>query len=376
MILLNGAAAWSQNVVKIAKRAFENGNDTVACHEAVRSGRFDLAVQLYAAEIKRQQERRDNDHGVDGEVVAEYAYALAASHNFEYALVNIDRARAMKAKHADFYTNQVLTLMGNRKLADEFSLADMPEWVKPVCDTVRVKRSVEYEPGDSSTVRRTELDNVRRLAGSGQYVQALVLLRQLEEAYPGEYILPAVESAIWEKTGKREAAATCLNDAIKMMDNTVEKSEYSKRLEELKKSNLPLMKSVKKVMTENRVRTMVYAGGTIAKGNYALNTRVGVYTYNQYSASLNLSFIFTEGGFSGSLGLFGYKTWKFLMGGMGLSCMFSKGGGSVYLVPTVGVTFPNSNHTASFDVTFNCYVPLMKEAAFNWGLSFGRTFYF
>lgn len=371
--------AYPQNVVKIVKRAFANGCDTVECHKAVLSGRFDDAVELYATEIKRQQENRDNDHGVDGEVLAEYAYALALCHNFDYSLVNIDRARTLNAKHTVFYINQILCLMGNTNLANEFLMTDIPEWLKPHCGRLLKQRVVKYAPCDSSTVSRKELENVRKLAVSGQHVQALVLVRRLEEAYPDEYILPAVESVIWEELCDRNMAASSLKRATDMMNNedhASEKAEYNKRLIELRKANPPLMKSVENVMRKNRVRAMVYAGGTIAKGNYSLNTRVGFYTYNQYSASLNLSFIFMKDNFSGSLGISGYKTWKFLVGGLGLSYMFGGENGNICLVPTVGVTFPNSKHTASFDVTFNCYVPLSKSSTFNWGLSFGRTFYF
>lgn len=371
--------AYPQNVVKIVKRAFANGCDTVECHNAVVSGRFDEAVELYASEIRRQQENRDNDHGVDGEVLAEYAYALALCHNFDYALVNIDRARTLNAKHTVFYTNQILCLMGNTKLANEFLMTEIPDWIKPHCGELLKQRAVKYTSCDSSMVGRRELEDVRKLAGSGQFVQALVLVRQLEEAYPDEYILPAVESVIWEQLGDRNTAATSLKRATDMMNNeehASEKAEYNKRLVELRKANPPLTKSIEKVMRKNRVRAMVYAGGTIAKGNYSLNTRVGFYTYNQYSASLNLSFIFMKDGFSGSLGISGYKTWKFLIGGLGLSYVFGGENGNICLVPTVGVTFPNSKHTASFDVTFNCYVPLSKASTFSWGLSFGRTFYF
>lgn len=379
LLLLSAWAAYPQKTIDAVKQLTGLEGSPKMCRNAVIDYRFGDAIELYAAEIKHRQSNLKANQTVDGDILAEYAYALALNHNFEYALVNIDRARTLKARHADFYTNQILSLMGEDELANAYRFSNIPKWVGPYFSKLYHKRVVNPHVEDSLSLPRSELEHVRQLANSAQYVQALVLLRHLQHCYPDEHILLSVESAIWETTGNRPQAANCMDEAIKKTgrgDDRELVAEYNVKLSELKSSGAAVVGGIKQVVRKSHIRTMVYAGGTIAKGNYSLNTRVGFYTSTQFSASLNLSFMFMEESFNGSLGISGYKTWKFLLGGLGLSYMFGGETGAVSLVPTVGVTFPNKSQTASFDVTFSCYIPLTESAKFSYGLSFGRTFYF
>ena len=104
--------------------------------EKLKSEEIDTALVLYAKSVEDAQKHRNGGKGVGGDLLAEYAYALALHHNFEAALINIDRAKALGAKYGNFYASQILTLMGYNEAAEQFIKgAKVPEWISDTYQT-------------------------------------------------------------------------------------------------------------------------------------------------------------------------------------------------------------------------------------------------
>ena len=109
---------------------------------------------------------------------------------------------------------------------------------------------------------------------------------------------------------------------------------------------------------------------------YSLNGRMGVYTSNKFSASLNVGLNYANEKFYGSIGISGYKTWGIFVGGLGITDMFGKDSNTFSLTPSVGLSFLNKKQNSSFDIMVNGYIPFSSEQKFSYSISIGKTIYF
>ena len=132
----------------------------------------------------------------------------------------------------------------------------------------------------------------------------------------------------------------------------------------------------KKILGLNPPKLMTYVGASAAKDMYSLNGRMGLYTSNKFSASLNLGLNYASEEFSGNIGISGYKAWGIFVGGLGLTDMFSKESNTLSLTPSIGLSFLNKSQTSSFDIMVNGYIPFSSEQKFTYSISIGKTFYF
>ena len=102
-------------------------------HSNIKQNNIDKALVCYSKIIENAQFQRNAGHGVNGDLIAEYAYVLALNHDFEAALMNIDRARMVGTKYGDFHAAQVLTLMGYTDAAQQLMRqAKVPEWINGI----------------------------------------------------------------------------------------------------------------------------------------------------------------------------------------------------------------------------------------------------
>ena len=353
---------YAQSSSKSKKGKIENARD------AIKNEHFSHAIELYAELVNGKDSGKDDK----GELMSEYAYALALSHNFDFALATLDYARMLQPKHADFYTNQILAIMGFQDIASKFEFTDIPTWLisdyKILCSSRKVTKPIvkEYIP-------KKELETVYNMLNQRQFVQGLVMLEKLGHAYPQAYAIPIVASLAWEGLGNTEQAVCYMEKALQMMEdkeNEKTKDNYTKRLNSLKVTKCAHPKQERKGL-----RLMTFAGINAAKGMISLNGRVGFYTNNLFSASVNVSTSIANKQFMGSIGISGYKTWRFLMGGLGFSYQFGGGNHTFSLTPTAGLTFFSKSGKSSFDVLFNCHVPFSSNGTFTYGITIGRTFY-
>ena len=133
---------------------------------------------------------------------------------------------------------------------------------------------------------------------------------------------------------------------------------------------------MKRLLGMNPPKMMAYVGASVAKNIYSLNGRIGLYTSNRFSASLNMGLNYASEAFSGSVGLSAYKTWGIFVGGLGVTDVFSKDSNTLNLTPSVGLSFLNKNQTSSFDIMVNGYIPFFSDQKFSYSVSVGKTIYF
>ncbi len=354
------------------------GNLSDARSQLVKQ-QFQQSMALYSQMIRDAEAHRSASDGVSGDLLAEYAYALALHHDFEAAMMNIDRARVVGTKYGDFYAAQILTLMGYDVAAKQLmQKAEVPEWINDTYQTLNAKRkttaSINQDAPDAA------LKRANKLAANRQTIQSIALFEELATVYPNEFIVYVDYSTVWESLGNYDYAAKLLQKGIDLMpqEDSANKQTFANHLVKVNqmKANAENSHGAKLSLGGNRLRMMTYVGASIAKDVYSMNGRFGLYTNNRFSASLNVGVNYMAEQFYGSVGVSAYKTWKVFVCGLGITDMFGHGSNTISLTPSVGLSFLNKSQTASFDIMINGYVPFSSGQKFSYGISIGRTFYF
>ena len=154
---------------------------------SLKQGVINNAIGDYSLAIYQAQNQRNSGQGVSGDLLAEYSYALALHHDFEAALMNIDRARMVGTKYGDFYAAQVLTLMGYSNAAQQLmKQAKIPDWLSDTYQGLNAKYKTTVSI--NRDVPETALKRANRLAASRQTIQAMALFEELAAIYPDTYI--------------------------------------------------------------------------------------------------------------------------------------------------------------------------------------------
>ena len=345
-------------------------------HTALKMGMVEQAVNKYAVAVTEAQERRNGGRGVDGDLLAEYAYALALHHDFEGALVNIDRAWMLNAKHKNFFAAQILALMHYTSAAEQLEKkAKVPVWMDENYKTQIVKYAISY------AINRDEpqkaLKRATQLIQKGQMIQAIALFEELYRLYPRAYIIPISYATVWERMGEYGDAAQLLRQGIGMMaENEGNRSVYTNHLQKVEHKAAQNRQWVRKIIGSNPPKLMTYVGGTAGKDYFSLDGKVGMYTSSKFSASLNVGIGYTNKSASGTIGFSAYKTWGVFVVGMGINDRIEKSGNTFSLSPQVGLSFMNRRQTSSFDIMLGGYIPCMADGKFSYSLSIGKTIYF
>ena len=285
--------------------------------------------------------------------MAEYAYALALHHDFEAALMNIDRARMVGTKYGDFYAAQVLMLMGYSEVSKQLmKQAKVPEWIGGTYQGLNEKyKTIVSINRDAPEVT---LKRANKLAANRQTIQAMALFEELAMLYPSTYIIYVDYSTVWENLGYYAYAAQLLQKGIELMpqEQNENKQIFTNHLAKVNqmKSTLEDASWIKRLLGMNPPKMMTYIGASVAKDFYSLNGRMGLYTSNKFSASVNIGLNYASEEFSGSIGLSAYKAWGIFVGGLGVTDMFGKDSNTFSLTPSIGLSFLNKSQTSSFDI--------------------------
>lgn len=349
------------------------------CHVLLKRGDIVNALYSYSKIIDYSQEQRNAGRSVEGDFLSEYAYVLALHHDFEAALMNIDRARMVGTKHGDFYAAQVLTLMGYNEAAQQLmKQAKVPDWINGVYQGLNVKYKSTVSINRDAP--ETALKRANKLAANKQTIQAMALFEELAAIYPNTYIIYVDYSTVWESLGYYAYAAHLLQKGIDLMpqEQNEHKQIFQNHLVKVneKKAKYENASWLKRTLGINPPKMMTYIGASAAKDFYSLNGRAGLYTSNKFSASLNVGLNYASEQFSGSIGVSGYKAWGIFVGGLGITDMFGKDTNTLSLTPSVGLSFLNKDQTSSFDIMVNGYVPFSSEQKFSYSISIGKTVYF
>ena len=343
------------------------------------NGQIEQLIPFYTGNIRTEQDNRNAGKGVSGDMLAEYAYTLALHHDFEAALMNIDRARLVGTKYGDFYAAQILTLMGYTDAAQQLmQQAKIPEWINGVYQGLNDKYKTTASINRDTP--KTALKRANRLAANRQTIQAIALFEELAAIYSNTYIIYVDYSTVWESIGCFSYAALLLQKGISLMpeEQNEAKRVFGNHLQKVNAMNIQMVNApwIRKLIGMRTPKLMTYAGASIAKDSYMFNGRLGVYTSDKFSASLNLGMGYAGGQFSGNIGISAYKTWGIFVGGMGFTDIFSKSSNSFNYTLSAGLSFLNKKQTSSFDIMVNGYFPFTKGSNVSYSISIGKTIYF
>ena len=379
LLLFATTSVFSQSIGEIIGVVKPTVSDVERAHDLIKNEKIGEALVFYVNISRQIQNGRNVGSGVNGTFLAEYSYVLALHHDFEAALINIDRARMVGTKYGDFYAAQVLTLMGYRDAAQQLmKKAKVPEWINGVFQGLNEKYKTTASINRDAP--ETALKRANKLAANKQTVQAIALFEELVALYPDTYILYVDYSTVWESLGYYTYAAHLLQKGIGLMpqEQAENKRIFTNHLTKVneKKTKYENASWFKKMLRLNPPKLMTYVGASAAKDFYSLNGRMGLYTSNKFSASLNVGLNYASEEFSGSIGVSGYKAWGVLVGGIGITDMFGKNSNTFSLTPSVGLSFLNKSQTSSFDIMVNGYIPFSSEQKFTYSISIGKTIFF
>lgn len=383
VLFLSQSYLFSQNISDVLAKQIGMNSPTIYREAQInlKLGDVDKALVCYSQAVKQAQKQRNSGHGVNAELLAEYAYTLALNHDFEAALINIDRARMLGMKYGDFYSAQILLLMGHNNAAELLmKQAKIPNWINGVYQGLNQKfmtvRSINKDSPENALIR------ANKLAAQRQFIQAIALFEELITIYPDVPIFYIDYSTMWESLGYYGYAAQLLQKGLDRMPqdsiNVDSRQVFVNHLNSVNKMNEEFedVPWLKRMLGMEPPKLMTYLGASFAKDVYSLNGRMGVYTSNKFSASLNLGLNYAGEQFSGTIGLSVYKAWGILVAGLGLSEQFSENSDMFSLAPSIGLTFLNKAQTSSFDIMLNGYVPFSSNQKFSYSISIGKTVYF
>lgn len=357
----------------------DKSNLTNEARVCLKMGDVDKALVAYAQAVEQTQAQRNGGNGVKSDLLAEYAYTLALNHDFEAALMYIDRARMVGTKYGDFYAAQVLALMGYSDAAQQLmKQAKVPEWIDGIYQGLNEKyqttTSINRDAPDVA------LKRANKLAANKQTIQAMALFEELATLYKDTYIIYVDYSTVWESLGYYAYAANLLQKGIDLMpqEENENKQIFLSHLTKVNgmKARYENPSWTKRIFGMNPPKLMTYVGASVAKDMYSLNGRMGLYTSNKFSASLNVGMNYAGEQFSGSIGVSGYKAWGVFVIGLGITDMFGKESNIFSLTPSAGLSFLNKSQTSSFDITLSGYVPFSSDQKFSYSISIGKTIYF
>ena len=376
------SSLFAQSVIEtIIQKKDENYITTYKDAQAnLKIGNVYEALVCYAQAVKQAQEKRNHGHGVNADLLAEYAYVLALNHDFETALINIDRARMLGAKYCDFYSAQILLLMGHNEASAQFiKQAQTPNWLSTVY------QKLNHQHTTITTINQDSPENAlvraNKLAAQRQFVQAIALYEELKTLYSESPIIYIDYSAVWENLGYYGYAEQLLRTGIEKMPHPTNEGDKQVLANHLSKvvslkervDNAPW---IKQILGMNPPQIMTYIGASVAKKFFSLNSRMGIYTSNKFSASLNYGLNYTGEQFSGTVGISANKAWGIFIVGLGISDQFSENSNIFSFYPSIGFTFLNKSQTSSFDITLNGYIPFSSSQKFSYNISIGKTIYF
>lgn len=382
LLLFASTTVSGQSIGEIFSFVKPKVSDMEMLHALVKDGNIGEALVYYASISCQMQNNRNAGSGVDGNLLSEYAYALALHHDFEAALMNIDRARTVGAKYGDFYAAQVLAVMGNKDAAQQLMRrAKVPVWINGIYQGLNEKYKTTASINHGTP--ETALKRANKLAANGQTIQAIALFEELIKLYEGgkvPFIIYVDYSTVWESIGNYAYAAQLLQKGLDLMpqEESESKQIFTNHLTKVnaQKKLFENDSWAKKLLGVAPPKMMTYVGASAAKDMYSLNGRMGLYTSNKFSAALNLGLNYGGEQFSGSIGISAYKAWGVFVGGLGVTDTFGKDQNVFSLTPSVGLSFLNKSQTSSFDIMLNGHIPFSKGQNFTYSISIGKTIYF
>lgn len=317
---------------------------------------------------------------------SEFAYALALGGIYDAALSQLDRTRAFVAVTAEteFFSAEVLGLMGFEGLASEFRAyfvkGNTPAWISSKAPEFhdRYRRTTIIAPSGTEIADMFKQANI--FAARNSVLQSIAMFEEITTLYPAEYLPYLGYSIALEKAGLLNSSEEALRNAIEIIGQDAEQQDarevFERRLSALEGKAEAVPQVISTTANETfSPRMMAYGGGYVASSFISLNAKAGVFFTEENYATIEGGMTNSGNNMYASLGMSFYdRKGIYVMGAgittnIGTTAMF-------YAKISVGLSFMNKSRTSSFDIFLDGKAPLKKGYPTMMGLSIGQSFYF
>lgn len=366
---------------KVMPAPLPSGSKSSAIEDAralILSENFNAAISEYA-----KLTALDTANAV---LNSEFAYALALGGIYDGALYRIDRTRALQPQvsETDFFSAEILALMGFDELASEFRTSKVkegtPAWISSKAQefTNKYRRSGQKSFGETDIATMFSQANI--FAARNSVLQSVVLFNDITALYPHEYLPYLGYSIALEKAGLMKSSEQAVRDALEIIGqdaaNQDAREVLERRLSVLDGSAAAQQENAPSPVETASPRMMAYGGGYVASSFVSLTAKAGMFMSEQ-------NYFTVEGGVTnsgansyGNLGFSVYNRQGIYVMGAGLTSNIGRDATIFYFKLSVGLSFMNKNKTSSLDIFLDGKGPLKKGYPTMMGLSIGQSFYF
>lgn len=364
----------------------------------LKTGDINAALVEYRGIIDEEIEDRNQKHGVDPVLLAEYGYTLALANVYDVALATLDEAllaaksivRQRKIKEVNFFIAEVFQLMEYNDLAAPFKKeSNEPDWISEN-EIAALRQKYKTAPIINREDFKTTIKRVSKLTGENACLQALALSEELTFFYGKQPLSRITTAQIWEKLGFYNKALeyyTAVKNMGGIKDSTMVQAIDNSINDMRKKAGSHFARWKYKYEPQ----LMLYCGGIFGLKSASVSARLGFQTNYQLSTSLNFSYTcsynhdmvdmygnyYYGNSHSYYLGASVYKRFFNLLAlGIGLNQSFGGGDYNLYVAPTLGFSFYKPRAKTSLDLFFNVNIPCLSDEEVQYNLSFGVTTYF
>jgi hypothetical protein len=372
--LLAGYPVCAGNPAERAEASLETARALVI------TGNFDDAALAYSRLVATDS--------TDAVKNAEFAYVLALEGLYDAALIRLERIRLTNTDPAtDYFTHEVITMMGYDGLADALVQGSPPGWIlqKGPGYLEKYRRTIVEENASPANLNE-QFKQANRLTARNAVYRSLVTFENLIRQAPEEYLLYAGYSIALERAGKPELAAGALDKALVLLKQQPGQESNIAILEKRQtalrqiagpgtvqpKGNPPITGAGETFSP----RMMAYAGGFASSQYISVNGRVGSFFSKSSYATFDFGMTSMNGSALTNLGFTVFDRQKIMVLGVGMTGSFGEGSSLFYGKVSMGPSFMNKKGTASIDIFLDGKIPLKKGVSTQMGLSVGRSIYF
>ena len=345
-------------------------------HKFIIQEQPEKAIEVYASLVNNDLNKKSRYKNANGQLLCEYAYALALGGVYEGALINLDRVLQLAySKELDFYISQVFQLMSYPEIANQFWTNNQtaPTWIEGKHEQLLEKFKEMPVINQDNYMNAFKRANV--LFSCGMYFQSIILFQEITDNYPEQYLPYVGYSGVWEKLGYTDMAQKQLQKAINL---TTDESKilYETHLNELQKNKTVVDSTaiLDQFSKKNNKQFILYGGGMFSPTMTSINARYGIYTKKSMNFSVELGINSVDKKTYFTPGILMYKTWKWFVLGGGITSQIDNNSTVISLRTAYGYSFIAKNKKSSIDILFNVDFPFSGGDPII-SASLGRTFF-
>lgn len=315
---------------------------------------------------------------------SEYAYSLALAGIYDAALRQLDILRTNGAGSAEtnFFFAQVLLLINNTKLANQYwpesEKGKIPLWIDSKHQFLLDKYKLDNNANRLSAMEAAEnFKQANHLAAMGSHFQSIGLFSEITNQFPEEYLPYVGYSIVLEQAGFYKESIKNTEKALTLIRNDKSQLQTTQQLEKRLVGLKQKAAIVKPKKLDNfNPSAMSFVGGMFASDLISLTAKQGWFLSKELTAMADASIMKIPSGMSTSVGGSLYTRRSVFVSGFGLNLLISDGTTTPNLKLSVGLSFLNKKKTFSYDIFIDGSQPLVKDGVNSISISVGRSFYF